>query len=51
MKVRCISKNTADLTFGKVYNVIDKTNEFYAIIDDRGYEWLYHECEFEIVEE
>ena len=27
MKVRCINKNIADLTFGKVYSVIDKTIE------------------------
>ena len=51
MKVRCIHKNIADLTLGKVYSVIDKINELYAIIDDSGYEWLYHECDFEIVEE
>lgn len=51
MKVRCINKNIADLTLDKVYSVIDKTNDFYAIIDDSGYEWLYHECDFEIVEE
>ena len=38
MKVRCINKNSADLTFGKVYTVIDKTNDFYAIVDDSGYE-------------
>ena len=51
MKVRCINKNIADLTFAKDYNVIDKTNDFYVIIDDTGYEWLYHKCDFEIVEE
>ena len=51
MEVRCINKNIADLTFGKVYSVIDKTIDFYAIIDDSGYEWLYHKCDFEIVEE
>lgn len=51
MKVRCINKNIADLTLHKVYSVIDKTIDFYAIIDDSGYEWLYHECDFEIVEE
>ena len=51
MKVRCINKNIADLTLGKVYSVIDKTIDFYDILDDSGYEWLYHECHFEIVEE
>ena len=51
MKVRCINKNIADLTLGKVYSVINKINDYYAIIDDSGYKWLYHECDFEIVEE
>ena len=51
MIIRCINKNIADLTFGKVYSVIDKINDYYAIIDDSGYEWLYHKCDFEIVEE
>ena len=51
MEVRCINKNIADLTFGKVYSVINKTIDYYAIIDDSGYEWLYHKCDFEIVEE
>lgn len=51
MIIRCINKNIADLTLGKVYSVIDKTIDFYVIIDDSGYAWLYHECDFEIVEE
>ena len=34
MKVRCINKNIADLTLGKVYSVIDQTIDFYAIIDN-----------------
>ena len=51
MKVRCINKNINDLTFGKVYSVIYKSIDFYGIIDDSGYAWLYHKCDFEIVEE
>jgi hypothetical protein len=53
INIKCINNYLLKnyLTIGKVYDVIDKTIDFYAIVDDSGYEWLYHECDFEIVEE
>ena len=51
MNARCISKNSINLTYNKVYKVIDQTDDYYAIVDDSGYGWLYYKGDFEIIDE
>ena len=46
MKVVCISEisygTTTNLTYGKVYDVIDQTYFDYKIVDDKGYFTWYN---------
>lgn len=36
MKIKCVSKEYENLTFGKEYDAIDSTGMFYVVIDDNG---------------
>lgn len=51
MKVKCIQKDSADLTIGKIYDVISIENNWYRIVDDSKEDYLYHPSAFEIIEE
>lgn len=51
MKVKCIARDSGDLTIGKIYEVISIENNWYRIIDNSGEDYLYSPEAFEIVEE
>jgi hypothetical protein len=51
MKLRCIEKHFANVTFGKVYDVIKKDNSYIWIMNDKGQEQQFDTIElyFEVV--
>ena len=51
MKLRCIEKHFANVTFGKVYDVIKKDNSYIWIMNDKGQEHQFDTIEnyFEVV--
>ena len=51
MKVKCIARDSGDLTIGKIYEVISIENNWYRIIYNSGEAYLYSPEAFEIVEE
>lgn len=51
MKVKCIARDSGDLTVGKKYDVLGVENGWYRIVDNSGEDYLYSPEAFEIVEE
>lgn len=48
MKVKCVNSDYRNLTQGKVYEVVDKSLEFYCVEDDYGelgefFKWRFEE--------
>ena len=51
MKVKCIARDSGDMTIGKIYEVISIENGWYRIVDNSGEDYLYSPEAFEVVEE
>jgi hypothetical protein len=51
MKLRCIEKHFANVTFGKVYDVVKKDKSYTWIVNDRGEEQSFDTIEnyFEVL--
>jgi hypothetical protein len=53
MKIKCIENDLThfDISFGKIYEVQNETDQFYEIINDVGKSEVYYKWRFEVVGE